>query len=64
MENTQTPRLLLTVKEAGQLLGISRSKIYDLISIGKIRPIKIGSGKMGGVRFRPDDLAAFAQKGL
>ena len=55
------PRFLLTVSEASESLGISRSKLYDLVSRGKIKSVKIGPGQAGGVRFRPEDLAAFAK---
>ena len=58
------PRFLLTVAEASEALGVSRAKLYDLISRKKIRTVKIGAGRSGGVRFRPQDLETFAEKHL
>ena len=58
------PRYLFTAKEASECLGISRAKLYDLVSRKKIRPVKIGAGRSGGVRFRPADLEAFALENL
>ncbi len=58
------PKLLLTVPQACQSLSISRSKLYDLISQRKIPFVKLGRGRSGGVRFRPEDLQQFAQKHL
>jgi excisionase family DNA binding protein len=61
---TDFPRLLLTVAEASESLGISRAKLYDLISRKKIKTVKIGDGRSGGVRFRPRDLEVFAEQHL
>jgi len=60
----RVPKILLTVSEAQESLGISRSKLYDLVSQRKIRHVKIGRGRGGGVRFRPEDLRAFAEEHL
>ncbi len=38
-----TPRLLWTVNEATDILGLSRSTLYRLIDKGKITPIKVGA---------------------
>jgi len=54
------PKILLTISEAQEALGMSRSKLYDLVSRKKIRVVKIGSGRGSGIRFRPHDLTAFA----
>lgn len=35
-------KLLLTIDEVAELLSLGRSKIYQLIREGKIRPIRIG----------------------
>jgi excisionase family DNA binding protein len=35
-------KLLLTPKEATELLGISRSKLYELLRVGTIESVKIG----------------------
>jgi excisionase family DNA binding protein len=39
---TQDDRLLLTVAEAAQRLGISRSRMYELIAAGQIDTLHIG----------------------
>jgi len=48
-------KLAYTVKEAAQLLSLSRSLIYELINCGKIRTIKIGRAR----RITRDQLEEF-----
>jgi excisionase family DNA binding protein len=36
-------KLVLTVNEAAQLLGVGRSKVYDIIRTGELPSIRIGS---------------------
>jgi excisionase family DNA binding protein len=36
------PQLLLNVKEAGALLGVSRSRVFRLIGSGELESIRIG----------------------
>lgn len=38
-------KLLLTVQEAAAALGISRSKLYELLSVGAIRSVRIDSSR-------------------
>ena len=38
-------RLLLTVPEAAEALGISRSKLYQLISAGIVRSVRIDGSR-------------------
>jgi excisionase family DNA binding protein len=38
-------KLLLTVPEAAEALGISRSKLYQLLSAGAIRSIRIDGSR-------------------
>mgnify|MGYP001155198368 CR=1 FL=1 len=38
-------RLLLTAQEAAQSLGVSRTKIYDLMRSGRLRSVKIGGSR-------------------
>jgi excisionase family DNA binding protein len=38
-------RLLLTPSEAARLLGISRTKIYELMYAGELRSVKIGRAR-------------------
>ncbi|PSK90928.1 excisionase family DNA binding protein [Murinocardiopsis flavida] len=39
------PRLLLTVPEAAHALSISRSKLYELLSSGTVRSLRIGGSR-------------------
>ena len=41
MEKEMTTSKLLTINELGNILGLSRSKIYDLVSSNKIEALKI-----------------------
>ena len=47
-EKGKIERALLTVPEACESLGVSRSKLYDLISRGLIKTVKLSSGPKGG----------------
>jgi excisionase family DNA binding protein len=38
-------KLLLTVPEAAEALGISRSKLYQLISAGVVRSVRIDGSR-------------------
>lgn len=49
-ENREIERALLTVPEACESPGVSRSKLYDLISRGLIKTVKLSSGPKAGVR--------------
>ena len=64
VQQARVPKILLTISEAVLATGMSRSKIYDLISRGKLPVVKIGNGRSGGVRIRPGDLVAFAEENL
>jgi len=35
-------RILMKVQEAGEALGLSRSKLYELIAAGEIKTIRVG----------------------
>lgn len=37
------PKLMITVEEAGELIGVSRTDMYDLIGDGAIQSVKIGA---------------------
>ena len=59
------PRVLLNETDPRAALGeISRSKLYDLVSRGELRAVKLGPGARSGIRFRPEDLADFAKRHL
>lgn len=53
-----TQRLLLPVEEAGEVLGLKRSKMYELISEGKIESVKIGKSR----RIPVDALEAYVAR--
>ena len=38
-------KLLLTIAEAAQLLGLGRSKVYELIASGAIESVRIGRAR-------------------
>lgn len=38
---TKEPPLLLRVEEAARLLGLGRTKVYELIARGELRAIKV-----------------------
>jgi excisionase family DNA binding protein len=48
------PRLL-TVPQAAEHLGVSRSKLYELIAAGEITTVRVGRAR----RIAPADLASF-----
>ena len=39
---TSTTRLLLTVRETAEALGLGRSTVYELITAGELEVIRIG----------------------
>lgn len=53
--------MLLTVREAGDMLGISRSSVYELIHSGQLRVVNVATLGSSRPRFRVrrDDLQAF-----
>ena len=61
---TEIPKILLTIAEVCSATGMSRSKVYDLISRKKLRVVKVGEGRSGGVRVRPRDIESFAERHL
>lgn len=38
-------KLLLTAEEAAELLGIGRSKVYELLRVGAMESVQIGSSR-------------------
>lgn len=43
MQANETPKLAFTISEACHAIGISRSKLYELIGEGQVQARKIGS---------------------
>lgn len=44
MEQTVN-RKLYRVEEAAQLLGVGRTRVFDLIKLGELRSVKIGGSR-------------------
>ncbi|WP_029136595.1 helix-turn-helix domain-containing protein [Nakamurella lactea] len=42
---TDTARLLLNTHEVSQQLGISRTKVYELMASGRLRSVQIGRSR-------------------
>jgi excisionase family DNA binding protein len=51
-------KLLLTLPEVCQQLGLGRSKVYELMHAGELRYVKIGKS----VRFLPQEIEAFVTR--
>jgi excisionase family DNA binding protein len=41
----KTERLLLRVEEAAEVMGLSRAKVYELLTEGRIPSIKLGRSR-------------------
>jgi len=52
---------LMTIKEAMQLLRVSRSSIYRLVSSGHLTPIKLGPFIL---RFQRTEVEGLARRGI
>jgi excisionase family DNA binding protein len=52
---TLAPPMLVTVKQACQMLGLGRTSIHHLVVSGQLKPVRIGSA----VRFSVDHLREF-----
>lgn len=50
---------LYSVKDAADMLGVSRYYVYDHINDGQIRAVNLGEGSRDKLRVRADDLQAF-----
>lgn len=49
---------MLTVKQAADFLGLSRSSVYELISRQKLPAFRVGP-RRGAIRIREEDLKAY-----
>jgi excisionase family DNA binding protein len=49
-EDLKTERLLLRVEEAAEIIGLSRAKLYELLTDGRIPSIKLGRSRRIGIR--------------
>lgn len=57
LNSQRTERLLLTVNEAAESLGLGRTKVYELISAGQIETVRIGRS----VRIPAESLEEFVR---
>ena len=60
MEKEMTTSKLLTITELGNILNLSRSKIYDLVSQNKIQALKIDRS----VRFTEEAVQKFLKESV
>lgn len=59
MEAVTTPRkLLLSVEEAAEVLGVGRTAMYALLRTGAVRSVTLGRSR----RVRPEDLEAYVEQ--
>ena len=57
-------KLLVTIPVGGQILSVSRSSMYKMISEGRIPVVKLGKGRSAGVRIRVCDLERFVAEAV
>lgn len=50
-------RLLYRVKEVAEMLGVGRSKAYELVRTGEIPAVRVGSS----LRVRGEDVLAYVE---
>lgn len=43
---TKLERLLLRPAEAAEILGVSRSKLYELVAAGKLPSVRLDEGRL------------------
>lgn len=55
-DSMSVERMLLTEKQAADLLNLSPRTLYDLRQLGKIAYVRFG---VRGIRYRPADLEAW-----
>ncbi len=55
-------KALLRPEEVAEVLSCSRSKIYELIRDGRLRPVKLGSSVRSGCRVSWTEIERFSKK--
>jgi excisionase family DNA binding protein len=60
-EMTLAGRLLVTPVEAATALGISRTRVYELMAAGQLRSVKIGRSRRIPVKVMIAFVAAMAE---
>jgi excisionase family DNA binding protein len=61
LEAVRPVRLLVSIADACEMIGVKRTSMYEFIRAGKIRVVKIGSR---GVRVPVSELERFVAEGL
>lgn len=51
-------KVLYTLPEVQEALSLGRSKIYELVAEGSLRPLRIGRA----VRFRAEEVISFVER--
>lgn len=54
-------RLMYSIPETSELLGISRTTVYQLIQRGELHAIEVGTGGRARLRIRAKDLSDFVE---
>jgi excisionase family DNA binding protein len=54
---------LYTVKEVAKILKLNKNKVYENISEGKIKSVRLGDGIAPPIRITHDDLISFINRG-
>jgi excisionase family DNA binding protein len=57
-DNVATLEALLTINDVARLLVVSRAKVYELMSVGALVPIRVGER----ARFDPVDIRAYLER--
>ena len=52
---------LFSIKEVARRLSVSPTTVHNLIDVGKLAALRIGTGR-GRLRIRPDDLESFQRE--
>lgn len=53
---------LLTIREVSDMLSAPPSSIRDLVRVGKLTAINLGTGKRKSLRFEPQEVEAFIER--
>lgn len=57
-----TDPLLIRPKDAAELLGLSRSQVYELIASGELTTVRIGRGNRPAHRIETAEISAFIER--
>jgi excisionase family DNA binding protein len=53
-DTARPPRGFLTIKEAAEWLGVSRTQMYELVASGEIRSVRVGRENSRAIRIAAD----------